>query len=615
MPLGVAGEATWTVPPLDTDAATKLFLDRAAAAGVRIDDDAPVAAICAAVDRLPLGIELAAAAARSLPLTRVADGLRAHRGATGTTATGRHRSLEAAVAWSHQLLAPAEQVLLRRLAVFEGGGTLDAAEAVCAGDGLDAPSVPPALMGLEAASLVAFDRRAGRYSMLETIHDFARARLADSREVDARRQAHLTWCLELAADAAPRLRRAGAADLVRQLEIEYPNLRAALRWALDDDRRVAAAATLAHDLYDFWLVTEAGYEAISFLRQVLSHPAPPTAERVELMVQLSQILSLVGDIAGYAHEVDAALAMARELGDRRLLAGCLSNAAFGGQVDSRSDWAAEALAIAEDLGDDELATDALHMLGLLALRAGRNDDAIAYLERSLRTAPTSIIFGTHGILSHVYRNVGRWSDARREMLLCEQQEADAGSRPAEFCMELALVELCLGDRDAAARAADRAEVWGRPSDDYPGSQMVFDTVAALVEAEEGDLAGASAAAARVAAAPSDVTGHGNVCVAWFVAGEVLARAGQPSLARRCFANILRHRTFDIPYYRSHALAALADTLDDEPVGSELAAVAAVIRARDGLATPPWLTVARFESHPPTFTEGEAVATALEMDTL
>ncbi len=612
MPLAAGGEATWPVPPLDIDAATKLFLDRAAV-GVRLDDDSTVAAICAAVDGLPLGVELAAAAARSLPLDRVADGLRARRGAMATTAAGRHRSLDATVAWSHQLVAPAEQVLLRRLTVFEGGWTVDAAEVVCAGDGLDVPAVPPALIGLEGASLINFDRMAGRYSMLETIRGFALARLLDGGEVETRRGTHLAWCLAVASDVAPELHGPAAVDQVRQLEIEYPNLRAALRWALDDPSRLAVATALAHDLCEFWLVTDAGYEAVGYLRQILAQPAAPTVERVELAVQLSRLLSVVGDMAAFAHEADAALALAHELGDRRLVACCLANAAFGGEGDSRSYWAVEALAIAEEIGDDEVAAEALHMLGLLALRAGRNDDAITCLERALHVGETSIVLGTHGILGTVYRNVGRWSDARREMKLREEQEADAGSRPAEVCMELALIELCLGDREAATRAAERGMVWGRPVDDYPGAQMLFDAVAALLQAEHGNLAAARSVAARLAAAPSDVTGQGTVCLAWCVAGEILGRADQPLLAQRCFANILGHRTGGIPYYRTHALAGFAGVLDDDPIAVQFGAAAARIRARHGLVTPPWFTVARFESREPaTFTDDQAVAAALDL---
>jgi hypothetical protein len=153
-------------------------------------------------------------------------------------------------------------------------------------------------------------------------------------------------------------------------------------------------------------------------------------------------------------------------------------------------------------------------------------------------------------------------------------------------MELAMIELCLGDREAARRAVDRASVWGRPAADFPGAQMLYDAVTALFQTEDGNRADAVAVAAPLAAAPSDVTDHGDVCIAWFAAGEVLSRAGRPSLAGRCFANILRHRTGDIPYHRFLALAGLAGTLDDDPVAIELGAVSAGISVVDD-ADPKW----------------------------
>ena len=617
-PLGVSGEATWPVPPLDPDAGGSLFRERAAAAGIRINDDATtndsVAAICRAVDGLPLGIELAAAMTRSLPLDRVAAGLGARTAAGPTSAAGRHRSLDAAVAWSHQLLAPAEQTLLRRLAVFDGGWTIDAAEAVCAGDGLAAEAVPAALAALETASLVTLDRLTLRYAMLDTIHTFARARLDESGETDACRDAHLAWALEAAPAGAAELTGTDATGAGRRLEQEYPNLRAAVRWALSDDRNAAAAISLATNLHGFWVVKDAGYEAISFLRQALALPGPLTAERVELHVGLSEYLSLVGEFSGCVHEGDVALASARALGDRRVLARCLINAAFGGHLDDGAGLAVEALAIAEEIGDDEQASGALHMLGLLANRAGRSGDAIEFYERSLQTAPTSLVYGTRGLLSDAYRNQGRWQDARRETLLHEQECAAAGLRPSDMCVELALIELCLGDVVAAERAGERAAVWGRFSDDYPAYQVQFDAVMSLLQAERGELAEALVEAARLARLPGEVSGHGIVCIGWLVAGEVLVRGGEPTLARHCFVRVLRHRAGTIPYHAAHALAGIAATVDETDAG-RLSAAATAIRDRYALATPPWLTCARFASAADgALSEEQAVALALSLDT-
>ena len=217
-----------------------------------------MASICAAVDGLPLGIELAAARTRDLPLDRIVDGLAARPTAPRETGcAGRHRSLDAAIGWSYELLSPAAQRLFRRLAVFEGGWTLDAAEAVCARDDLDRSDVSARLADLAAASLVRFQPDTGRYAMLETVHAFARARLADADDTEQLRDAHLRWCRQLAASAAPNLVRGPTEAQVRELDIEHPNLLAALRWALTDDRHPEDAGGLAHDLIEYWNTIDA----------------------------------------------------------------------------------------------------------------------------------------------------------------------------------------------------------------------------------------------------------------------------------------------------------------------------------------------------------------------
>jgi predicted ATPase/DNA-binding SARP family transcriptional activator len=585
MPLGVAGEVVWTVPSLDDAAATQLFRQRAA---VDAREMSTIGAICAAVDRLPLGIELAAAAARRLPLDRVADGLVAAPGLMATTASGRHRSLDAAVAWSFQLLDDVDQVLFTRLAVFDGGWTLEAAEGVAAVDGLDQMAIAPTLSRLVAASLVTFEPALRRYGMLDTIHTFARARLAEADGADAVRQAHLRWSVELARTEGSHLVGPDPGVHASRLRIEYPNLRAALRWALDSNCHAEAAA-LAHALTEFWAATDAGAEAMFYVRRVLDHPAPATTERVELTVALSGILSIVGDLEGYSREATAAVAMARQLQDRHALCRSLVMGSFSG----RRDWAEEALALAEELGDATLAAEALHMLGLLAHLAGDEAAAIGYYERSIAAGPASVIFGPHDMLGLAYRNLGRWADARRELLVGERDLAELGGRPVIACLELALVEISAGDREAARRAVDRAALWGRPGDDYVADGLLFDAVAALVQVEDGDLDAPAVVAARIADVPVEASGHGVACEAWLVAGEVAFRTGQPAAARQCFETVLAHPFGAMPYHRAHALAGIAGTLR----GAEarpFAVEASSLRDQYGFVTPRWFTIGCFD---------------------
>ena len=588
MPLRANGEVAWVVPPLDAAAATELFRERA---GLDVSDVDTVAAICTAVDRLPLGIELAAAAARWLPLERIAEGLAPAPALTATTAAGRHRSLEAAVAWSFQLLDRSDRVLFARLAVFDGGWTIDAAEMVTAGDGVTVAAIPPALGRLALASLVTFDPALGRYGMLDTIRAFARARLSEAGGADAVREAHLRWAIDLARTEASYLVGPDSGIHASRLQVEYPNLRVALRWALDEGHQAEAAA-LAGGLTEFWAATDAASDAIHYLRRVLDQPGPATTERVELTVALSGILSIVGDLDGYSTEAAAAVATARELHDRGALCRSLVMGAFTG----RRDWAEEALVLAEELGDDTLVAEALHMLGLLAALSGHDDHAIRYYERSITAGPASVIFGPHEMLGLSYRTLGRWPDARRELLAGEREFADRGGRPTISCLDLALVELSSGDLDAARRAIERAAVWGRPGDDYPADGLLFDAVTALVLAEEGDPAAGAVAATRIAATPVDVSGHGTVCMAWIVAGELAGRAGETAASRRCFENVLAHRFGTIPYHRADALAGIAGTLDDAQA-QPLAIEATSLRDEFGFATPRWFTVGTFVPSP------------------
>jgi hypothetical protein len=177
------------------------------------------------------------------------------------------------------------------------------------------------------------------------------------------------------------------------------------------------------------------------------------------------------------------------------------------------------------------------------------------------------------------------------------------------------------------RARDRATVWGRPTDDYPVEQLVFDAIDALIHAETSDLDTASAAARRIAAVTGDLTDDGLLCEGYLIAGETLHRAGDATSARRCFGRLLRHRAGAIPEFRANGLDALAGTLDapDQRVDAvAVAAVAAAIRARHGLVTPPWLTVAihaqeRLDADPASepltssLTDDEAIALALTFD--
>ncbi|MGC4772756.1 BTAD domain-containing putative transcriptional regulator [Micromonospora sp. DT44] len=266
-PLGLAGEALCplsglTLPPVGTQepdvhdyAAVRLFAQRA-------EDVSPdfavtpanlgtVLRICRTLDGLPLAIELAAARLRALPVTEVAARLddRFRLLSMGSRAASpRHRTLRAVVEWSWDLLGDAERRLARRLTVFAGGTTLEAAERVCDLPGVD---FVEALTGLVDKSFV--EMTGGRYRMLETVRAFCAERLAEAGEADDLRRAHTAYFLEFAWTASEHLRRSEQLHWLRRLDAERDNLHAALRRATVAGDAADAAGMVAALSFYWWL--------------------------------------------------------------------------------------------------------------------------------------------------------------------------------------------------------------------------------------------------------------------------------------------------------------------------------------------------------------------------
>lgn len=246
-PLGITGEALWPVEPLalpEGDAgpgeigsspAVQLLRDRAGAVRRGLAADAHTLAtmvrVCRALDGMPLAIELAAARLRTMSIDQLAHRLddRFRLLTSGSrTALPRHKTLRAVVDWSWELLTEAERMVLRRLSVFSGGASLEAAERVCAGGGVEQERVLELLTALtEKSLLVAEGGGAPRYRMIGTIREYAGHRLAEAGESDLARQAHLAHFTELTETAEPWLRRAEQVEWLAVLEAEHDNIGAA----------------------------------------------------------------------------------------------------------------------------------------------------------------------------------------------------------------------------------------------------------------------------------------------------------------------------------------------------------------------------------------------------
>jgi predicted ATPase/DNA-binding SARP family transcriptional activator/DNA-binding CsgD family transcriptional regulator len=326
-PLGVESRVVWRISSLstpDTDRlpaagelmrydAVRLFVERTR---LRLSDfeitpqnAAAVAEVCRKLEGIPLAIELAAARMDVLTAEQIAQRLdRALGLLTGGRAEDRrHRTLRATLDWSHELLSEPERKLFRRLSVFAGGWTLEAAEAVGAGDGIEEGDVVELFLMLVDKSLVVSEAEEGgfRYGMLEPVRQYARERLEESGEAQATKRAHAGYFLALAEEAEPRLWESGDKAWFGRLEKEHDNLRAALSWAVEH-QEAELALRLGGALRWFWRARGYYGEGRRWLERALSEEGRTSAGA------RAKALDGVGWLASEQRDIDRAEAAAQE---------------------------------------------------------------------------------------------------------------------------------------------------------------------------------------------------------------------------------------------------------------------------------------------------------------
>lgn len=334
--LGITGETTWWVPPLtvpqpgDLDeayASVRLFCERARALSPAFEltpaNALAIGEICRRLDGIALAIELAAARIDTMSPTQVAERLgdRFELLSVGSrTALPRHQTLRSALDWSHDLLSEPEQALLRRLAVFVGGWTAEAAEDICCGETIERPALVPLLAGLVTKSLVIREAAGGqaRFRLLETVRDYANDRLAESGEASETAARHASWCVWLAERGERQIHGIEHQAGIDALEIEHDNIRAALRWALTQGQ-TEVALRLAASMAMFWGVR--GY--LSEGREWLVAAArAPHGKRSALHAATlwggAFLASLASDYLAARGLGQEALAVATEVGDVRV---------------------------------------------------------------------------------------------------------------------------------------------------------------------------------------------------------------------------------------------------------------------------------------------------------
>jgi predicted ATPase/DNA-binding XRE family transcriptional regulator len=376
----------------------RLFLERARAAApgfeLTASNCAAVAAICRRLDGLPLALELVAARARALgPLELLArlDHLLPLLIGGSRDLPQRQQTMAAAINWSYELLSPAEQALFRRLAVFAGGWTLEAAEAVTTWDTIAAADVIDLLSGLVEQSLVVAEtgpEGATRYRMLEPIRQFAAQRVEERGEHVTLNDAHLDWRLAFAQRAAGELRGPAQRQWLDWLEHDHDNLRATLAWAEQDATRSLRGLQLAAALWRFWALRGHLAEGRRWLDTALSaEPDAPADLRAEALNAAGNLARDQGDYAQSRALHEASLALRRELGDERAVGLSLNNLGTvlldRGEYEQGTQLYAEALARFREHGVEWEVAIALHNLGLALGLQGEYELAGARLEEAL----------------------------------------------------------------------------------------------------------------------------------------------------------------------------------------------------------------------------------------
>jgi predicted ATPase/DNA-binding SARP family transcriptional activator/DNA-binding CsgD family transcriptional regulator len=415
-PLGVSGETVWTVQPLSLPGAdeprtvesmmrcdaVRLFVDRARSRlstfELGPENLGPTANVCLKLDGIPLAIELATARMEALAVEQVArrldDSLRLLTGGA-RTADPRQQTMRATLKWSHELLSEPERRLFARFSVFSGGWTLEAAEVVCSGRGLEQEEVLDLISSLVDKSLVLAEGRMGqeaRYRMLEPVRQYAQERLKENGGGERVRERHASYYLALAETAAPELAGPGQVAWLERLETEYPNLRAALIWYLDEgsqehESRAQMGLRLATALGQFWgnLGSSEGREWLE--KGLVRSGAAPDSLR-------ALALSEAGFIAIFhldqhaAATIEEALALYRGLGDKTGQALALNlmvhTVALLGNFDRVPMLYEETQALLEDPPADALGTAYLHLtMGMIAMSVPGDRRAISEMEKAL----------------------------------------------------------------------------------------------------------------------------------------------------------------------------------------------------------------------------------------
>ena len=497
--LGVAGEVTVAVPPMSVPAedspagpeelrgyeAVRLFAGRGAAVlpGFAVDDDngAAVARVCRALDGIPLAVELAAVRLRSLSPGQILDRLDARfqlLSCGSPVGQPHHRTLQAALEWSYELLTEAEQAMWRRVSVFAGSFDLDAAEAICAVGRLAAGQVADLIDALVAKSILLREGQGtARYRLLDTIREFGLAKLHGRGNERKLRLRHRAYYAALA--ARQQAFGTGRAAWIAALDADHENLRAALRFCLSDPGEAAEGAQIACDLWRYWETHGHLTEGRRILAALLDHLGPASPARPRALWTAGFLAQFQGDIPAARRLFEASRSAARQAGDVNAEAWASSflgwNVYYDGDAEQGHALARTALRLQREAGDHTGVVMALMQIGYIHLCAGEAEPAADWFTRCAAVCA--------GSGNAWYRAYTQWG--------------------------LAVVALLRGDHEDARRLGSEALRTMRGMDDAMGVVLSLDALAWADAADRQPVravtlaAAAEGAWAAIPATPAD----------------------------------------------------------------------------------------------------------------
>ncbi len=396
--LGITGEATYRVPSLSMSESERLFADRARLQQpgfeVTKENAAALASICRRLDGIALAIELAAVQVRLLSMQELSARLDERFGLLvggSRSALPRHRTLRSLMDWSYDLLAEDEKTMLRRVSVFLGGWTLEAAEQVCGGKGVGSGRVLKLHASLTDKSLVLAEPSTGttRYRLLETVRHYARDRLRATDEETRLKRSHLGHFIALAEEVDRKLHGPDMAAWLDRLEMDHDNVRAALSFATASPGDAQGGMQLAGAAWRFWMHRGHMSEGRTLLAEQLAQArdSSTAALRGRCLHGAACLARLVGDLPSARMLAEEGIEIRRRLGDRRAIAVSVEGLGLvlwnlGEYLAARACYE-ESLAIYRELGLQVNIGNSLNNLGIALHNLGDIDGARAFHEQAL----------------------------------------------------------------------------------------------------------------------------------------------------------------------------------------------------------------------------------------